>query len=304
MLYILLFVFGYAHGQHHFKSPFEYEGQSILERFEAPEGFEIRAYPEGSFASMLQNLSLKKNCTVPLRSDGIACPSLQGCAVVNWPIKDRPDRQCTDTVIGLWIHYLLDLGAEDEQISFTIPVKSSLGQVQYSLADWRKGIRINQETTAPEKTIVRLRGILDESNQGYIDEIYRLIYSASLSMSLEHIPTQNISSIQVGDVLIRQGHVQIILNLADKVECTDAERANCQDILVMIGDGNMSNYKGTEMRVTGNPARGPWKNLRITNGKVFGEYNLYRFKPFRPKPAPVELLPVRNVQDISVSAQH
>lgn len=250
----------------------------LQEVFPPPEGFRHRSYGENSFPWALQNLPLKPDCTEILRADGKKYRIVKNgkerdapcSAVVQWPILD-PNRQCIDTIIGLYTDWLYQFSSS-ASMTFQVPMNHTLEPLSFE--DWQTNPRwykLKQQYTEPEI----------DADLGDIASYQRFLYAfvdtTRFIQSVREV-VDPLKNFEVGHILIRPktakrlGHAYFILNIADPIS------GGGDEPLVITGDGNTKvvvkngkkTHLGTEMRIRGTPGNSPWKKFTIPEGfKVY-----------------------------------
>jgi hypothetical protein len=186
------------------------EGDSIINRFAVPQGFERMHYTENGFESYLGNLPLKPEGSPVLAFNGSVLEKNRVyAAVVDLPIGNKDLHQCADAVMRLRAEYLWRQGRFDEiHFHFTNGF-----DVPYS--KWMQGYRVVIEgnktywTTEPKS--------LSNTYQDfwrYMETIF--MYAGTLSLSKELNPI-DIKDIKIGDVFIQEGspgHAVIVVDMA------------------------------------------------------------------------------------------
>lgn len=186
------------------------KGNTVAERFPAPKGYKIIAATEGSFASYLRELTLKKDGAPVLLYDGSEKGN-QGAhlAVVDLPIGHRNLHQCADAVMRLRAEYLW-ANKEYNAIHFNF---TNGFNAQYS--KWKNGSRIR----VSGNNVYWVGGAKASTDYAsfwkYMEMVFSYAGTLSLSRELKH---RNIEDMQIGDVFIyggSPGHAVIVVNMAE-----------------------------------------------------------------------------------------
>ncbi|MCX6164825.1 MAG: DUF4846 domain-containing protein [Ignavibacteriae bacterium] len=182
---------------------------TILTRFNIPDGFKRISSEKNSFAEFLQNLKLKPEGTLVKNYDGsIKEPRDVYVAVVDIDVGAQDLQQCADAVMRLRAEYLyLQNRFDDIHFNFTNGFKA-----EYS--KWREGYRIivNNNSTSWVKKFGESTSYEDFRN--YLNIVFT--YAGTLSLAKEVKPVE-LSKMQIGDIFIKggsPGHAVIVVDLA------------------------------------------------------------------------------------------
>lgn len=151
-----------------------------------PTGYKHTHTNSGSFANWLLNVSLKKDKTVYLYDGSRKINQAAQFAVLDIPVGNKNLQQCADAVMRLRAEYFYQYKRFDE-IIFT----DNEGSDYYFKPPYDR-----------------------QHFQLYLDKVFGMCGTASLSKQLKHI---DINEIQPGDVLIRggfPGHATIVMDVA------------------------------------------------------------------------------------------
>jgi hypothetical protein len=198
-----------------------------------PPGFERIKPNSNSFTNWLRNVELKKNKTVYLYNGNPKANQTAQFAVLNIPVENKDLQQCADAVMRLRAQYLFDNKRYDEII----------------FRDNEHGVyQFNPPYT--QAHFIK-----------YIDKVFAMCGSASLSKQLKPI---NIKDIEPGDVLIRggfPGHAVILMDVAlnkngKKIYLLAQSYMSAQDIHILKNpmDNNLSPwYEVTDNNIIQTP---------------------------------------------------
>ncbi|OQP56977.1 hypothetical protein A3860_10415 [Niastella vici] len=152
-----------------------------------PAGYKRINYPEGSFATWLRKISIKKDTTVYLYNGQPKKNQRAQYAVLNIPVGNKDLQQCADAVMRLRAMYLY----------------SQKKYMEISFAD-NNGKRYTYPAGADS---IRF--------EHYLEEVFSNCGTASLEKQLH--PVADFGALQPGDVLIKggyPGHCVIVMDMA------------------------------------------------------------------------------------------
>ena len=216
-------------------------GASILERFNTPEGYERVALRKGTFGNYLRMFPLKDAKAKVKLFDGSDKPN-QGAhvAVLDIDVGSQDLQQCADAVMRLRAEYFFNSG-QKEKIAFNFT-----NGFKADFKTWSKGNRIlvsgNNVSWTPEST----------SNSSYNSyrKYMRMVFAYAGTASLEkELKSKDLSSINVGDILIKggyPGHAVIVMDVAkninsgDKIFMLAQSYMPAQDIHILKNPSNRS----------------------------------------------------------------
>ena len=185
------------------------EGRTVETRFQPPEGYVRITEEEGSFASYLRRLPLKKSGTEVMLYNGTTKPAGDVyIAVVDLPIGKRDLHQCADAVIRLRAEYLYGR-KKYEAIHFNF---TNGFRADYS--EWMKGNRIEIENN--RTWWVRKAEPSDSYGNfwSYLETVFMYAGTRSLAAELDAVQRNDM---KIGDVFIQggsPGHAIIIIDMA------------------------------------------------------------------------------------------
>jgi len=214
-------------------------GETLVERFKTPKGYGRVALSKGTFGNYLRNFPLKNaNAKVKLY-DGSDKPNQEAhVAVLDIDVGSYDLQQCADAVMRLRAEYLFNSNQKEEiSFNFTNGFKADF-------RTWSKGNKIlvsgNNVSWTPEPS----SNSSYASFRKYMKMVF--IYAGTASLEKELHP-KNLSSIQVGDVLIRggyPGHAVIVMDVAksktsgDKIFMLAQSYMPAQDVHVLKNPSN------------------------------------------------------------------
>ncbi len=211
-------------------------GNTIIERFDVPQGFMRIETEKESFAYYLQNLPLKQDGIKVKYYDGREKQNDVYLAVVNFSLGERDLQQCADAVIRLRAEYLYSKERYDE-INFNFV---SGFNAEFSKWAAGSGISVNGSNVSWKTNSTNNRSY--KSFQKYLDIVYAYASTLSLDKQLTEKP---LSDLAIGDVFIQggaPGHCVIIVDLAvnettgEKIFILAQSYMPAQDIQILKGD--------------------------------------------------------------------
>ncbi len=190
-------------------TPFISPSNTILTRFQIPEGYERKVTDSSSFATFLRNLQLKEKDAPVKYYDGRIKPNNKVyAAVVDLPIGKRDLHQCADAVMRLRAQYLYEQKKYDSiHFNFTNGFLAD-----YS--NWRSGKRIVVKGNLVEWKPGGLPSDSPEDFWKYLEMVFSYAGTASLEKEMKSIA---LSEMRIGDVFIQggfPGHAVIVVDLA------------------------------------------------------------------------------------------
>ena len=184
------------------------EGASVIERIQAPEGFERIETTAGSFGYYLQHLTLKPHLSPVMHYNGSTKHNKVHAAVIDIPVGNKDLQQCADAIMRLRSEYLYSIKTYDKiHFNFTNGFRADYSK-------WRSGMRIKvagntcswYNTTNESKSYAAF--------EKYLEAVF--MYAGTLSLSKELV-AKPLKDMQIGDVFIQggsPGHAIIILDMA------------------------------------------------------------------------------------------
>jgi Domain of unknown function (4846) len=184
--------------------------ETIIDRFETPEGLVRVAAEPGGFTEWLRGLPLAPAGTPILLHDGREKPDQSsGAAVIDIDIGRADLQQCADVIIRLRAEYLFSRGAfPDIAFDFT-------SGDRYRFRSYAEGITPAVAGNAVSWRQGRRNGASHESLRRWLDIVFT--YAGTMSLSRELSPVESLSDAAVGDALIlpgSPGHAVLIVDMA------------------------------------------------------------------------------------------
>lgn len=182
---------------------------TVITRFNVPEGYKRIVSEKNSFSEYLQNLKLKPEGTLVYTYNGkIKEPRDVYVAVVDIDVGDKDLQQCADAVMRLRAEYLYSQNHFDEiHFNFTNGFNAVYSK-------WRQGYRINVKGNSTSWVKKYNESTSYEDFREYLNIIFT--YAGTLSLAKE-MKSVDLSEIQIGDVFIRggsPGHAVIAVDMA------------------------------------------------------------------------------------------
>ncbi len=167
-------------------------GETITERFPAPEGFQKNQIGQNSFAEFLRNYPLKPQGSPVYHFDGSKKNKEVHVAVLDFPLLKKDLIQCADAIIKLRAEYLFGRGFYN-QIKFKI---TNGMDVPFSEFAKGKRVRVRGNTTT------WIEGKFKKGNNREVfDEYLFFIYSYAGTASLgKELVTVQPKDIKIGDL--------------------------------------------------------------------------------------------------------
>ena len=186
------------------------EGNTIVQRFTPPKGYQRTPASSSSFATFLRNLPLKDKEAKVRYYNGSIKPNTGGyAAVIDLPIGTRDLHQCADAVMRLRADYLFQQKRyEDIHFNFT-------NGFQADYATWRTGNRIRVSGNQVTWKKVVTPSDTKEAYWKYLEMVFSYAGTYSLSRELKPVP---INEMQIGDVFIQggfPGHAVIVVDMVE-----------------------------------------------------------------------------------------
>ena len=184
------------------------EGDTVITRFNVPEGFERMLAPQGSFGRFLQELPLLPDGSLVHYYDGSIKLNSYHEAVLEHTLPGIDLEQCADVVMHLYAEYLYSQ-ERYEEIGFHF-----VNGFYCDFASWAKGMRPNVNG----EEVTWLQSAQPDSSRESFNNYLRIVYAYSSTLSLEkEMAPVSEEELAVGDVFIRggsPGHVVIVVDMA------------------------------------------------------------------------------------------
>ena len=213
--------------------PINPKGNTVMTRFNTPEGYKRESLDSNSFGAFLQHLPLKKDGSEVKEFDGTVKPNYQTyLAVVDLPIGKKDLHQCADAVMRLRADYLFSQ-TRFKDISFRQASGKTL-----SYTTWLGG-------RTPDKTNLWT----------YLESVFNTANTTSLNQQLK---LKAINTLEIGDVFVTgpppgysYGHAIIVVD-----KCFNKEG----NVKFMLAQSYMP---AQEIQILDNPANPgcPWYDL-------------------------------------------
>ncbi|MFS4494880.1 DUF4846 domain-containing protein [Maribacter sp. 2308TA10-17] len=191
-------------------------GNTIVTRFQVPEGFDRISADSNSFSSYLRNLPLKPAGSLVTYFNGDVKPNQNVYdAVVDLPIGKRDLHQCADAVMRLRADYLFQ-NKKYDSIHFNF-----INGFKADYANWRKGKRI---LVKGNKVSWKQNSQASDSAKDfwkYLEMVFSYAGTASLEKEMKSI---SLAEMRIGDVFIKggfPGHALIVVDMAHKKDTNE-----------------------------------------------------------------------------------
>lgn len=230
------------------------EGDTVITRFNVPEGFERMLAPQGSFGRFLQELPLLPDGSLVHYYDGSIKLNSYHEAVLEHTLPGIDLEQCADVVMHLYAEYLYSQ-ERYEEIGFHF-----VNGFYCDFASWAKGMRPNVNG----EEVTWLQSAQPDSSRESFNNYLRIVYAYSSTLSLEkEMAPVSEEELAVGDVFIRggsPGHVVIVVDMAVNPQ-TGEKR-------FMLLQGNMPSQQAHIIKNTFEPGVSPWFSDTFPQGKL------------------------------------
>ncbi|TGL85468.1 hypothetical protein EHQ68_16775 [Leptospira congkakensis] len=188
---------------------------SIKERFTPPNNFNRVSYPDGSFATYLQNFPLKPKGSPVLLYDGRTKTNQVHVAVLDFPLLRDDLIQCADAVMKLRAEYFYSL-KEYDKIQFKISNGMDVGFARFA-----KGERVQVKGN---KTNWKTGKFKKGTGHDVFEDYLRFIYSYAGTISLKsELKKKQINELKPGDVWIEAGSPGHVVMIVDQVTGKDGQ---------------------------------------------------------------------------------
>lgn len=188
------------------------QGETIMTRIKAPEGYKWVVESAGSFGKYLQNLELEPAGTKILdyRKTPIA-NQFEHIAIIKTDIGKKNLQQCADAIIRLRADYLWRHNKHDK-----IEFHFTSGDL-FRWKDYKSGMR--PVLSANNKVRFEKRASYDDTFEGfkkYLEIIF--IYAGTISLNSETTKVTDNKKIKTGDIIVTPGspgHAVIVVGSAE-----------------------------------------------------------------------------------------
>lgn len=246
------------------------EGTTVKKRILLPNKYKRTTYTSNSFSDYVQNYNLKPFGTQVINYDGNPYLYQEGhVGVLELPVPSNGLQQCADALIRIRAEYLWETN-QKEKIGFNFTSGHYCSWKKYA-EGYRPKIRGNQVSF--HKTA--LANSSKENFYKYLNLIF--MYSGTQSLYSELPKTNNISNVEVGDMLIYPGSPGHVIMVVDKA--TNEKDEN----LFIFAQGNTP---AQSVHIVKNPSDlslSPWFQVEIGEYMeiptyYFNEAKFIRFK--------------------------
>lgn len=228
-------------------------GKTILERFDAPAGFDRVQLKEGSFGEYLRTLELKPEGAPARMYDGKVKPNPDiYVSVIDMPISPKDLQSSADALIRLKSEYLFSKN-EFDKIAF------HANKTKYSFTEYAAG---------------------DTSRNKFHEYLDYVMEKVSTPSFCEDLISVKLKDIQVGDIFVQKtspnGHAVVVVDLVKKPDGSK---------LFLLAQ---SYQPAQEIQIISNPSRddiSPWYEAKegtlLTPEWRFLTSDLMRFKDLK-----------------------
>ncbi len=224
------------------------EGMTVTTRFNPPQAYLRVPEEDNSYANYLRSLQLKKHSAIVNHYDGSTKPNRNVyTAVVDLPIGDKDLHQCADAIMRLRAEYLWNEERYDDiHFNFTNGFRCDYSK-------WMQGYRIKVNGNKTEWILTSTPSNDYDSFWSYMELIFMYAGTASLSQELKAV---DISTMEIGDVLIKGGYPGHAVIVIDMVYNTDT-----REKLYMLGQSYMPAQEIQILNNNNDTSLSPWYRL-------------------------------------------
>ncbi|MBT8261744.1 MAG: DUF4846 domain-containing protein [Bacteroidia bacterium] len=184
------------------------EGSVVSDRILLPEGYTRKTYPEGSFQQYIQQYPLENYGAKIINYNGQEYGYQSGhVGIFSLPVPENGLQQCADALIRIRAEYLWDKVRKDE-IGFNFTSGHYFSWKEYA-EGYRPKINGNRVTYFKIAT----QDVSEDNFYRYLNLIF--MYSGTQSLFDELDPVEDISDVEVGDMLIYPGSPGHVIMVAD-----------------------------------------------------------------------------------------
>ncbi len=246
------------------------EGNILKDRVVLPEGFKRIDYTQGSFQEYIRNYKLKPFGSKVINFDGSYYFNQIGhYGVLDIDVPKNGLQQCADALIRIRSEYLWQKNRKDE-IGFNF--------TSGHYCSWKAYAEGYRPKIDGNKVSFHKTAQADASKNNFYKYL-NLIYTYSGTISLFHeLPKVNdISKLEIGDMLIIGGSPGHVVMIGDIIENADGER------LFILFQGNTPAQSVHLLKNLDNSSISPWYELAIEEQISVPGYTFYDAKYVRFK---------------------
>ena len=199
---------------------------TILTRFEPPEGFKRISYENNKFSDWIRNLPLKQSNAGVLDYRGKIFKSKDDttlAAVVNWDIKGKRLEQCMDILVRFYSEYLW---GKNEIVKLILPLP---GGQRIKWTDWQQGFRPKFKGISFDLIKSEKHNPSKNNFNKFLNLVFAESHTQQFYFAYQAIDKQNV---KVGDFIVKKGvkgHAVMIVDLAKNAK---------GDLIALIGQGD------------------------------------------------------------------
>ncbi len=245
-------------------------GATVSERIQPPVGFTRGSYASGTFQKYLQQYPLLEFGSKVINYDGTEYGYQSGhVGILQIPVPSNGLQQCADALIRIRAEYLWEQDRQDE-IGFNFTSGHYCSWIQY--ADGYRP-KINGSKVSFHKSVAA--NASKENFYNYLNLIY--MYAGTQSLFTELPKINDVSAIEVGDMLIYPGSPGHVIMVVDKVENEIGEK------LFIFAQGNTPAQSVHILKNPNDTGLSPWYEIELgayleIPAYYFNEVKFMRFK--------------------------
>jgi hypothetical protein len=246
------------------------EGTTVKQRILLPSNYKRTTYSSTSFSNYIQNYNLKPFGTQVINYDGNPYLYQEGhVGILELPVPSNGLQQCADALIRMRAEYLWETN-QKEKIGFNFTSGHYCSWTKYA-EGYRpkiKGSKVAYYKTAAANTS-------KENFYKYLNLIF--MYSGTQSLYSELPKINNISKVEVGDMLIYPGSPGHVIMVVDKATNDKGEN------LFIFAQGNTPAQSVHIIKNPSDLSLSPWFQVEIgaymeIPTYYFNEAKFIRFK--------------------------
>ena len=241
------------------------EGQTVAARVRVLDSFTRVEAVASSFSRYVQHYALKPAEAEVVNFDGNSYWYQEGhVGVLDIPVPSNGLQQCADALIRIRSEYLWEHGQKDK-IGFKFTSGHYCSWSKYA-AGYRPTVNGNKVTFSKKAT----PNTSKDNFYKYLNLIYT--YAGTYSLAQELPEVNNLSDVEIGDILVYPGFPGHVMMIADIIENQKGERR------FLFFQGNTPAQSVHIIKNSANRGESPWYNLR---GLTSLETPIYTFSSFK-----------------------
>ena len=245
-------------------------GATVSERIKLPKGFTRSVYPEGTFQNYLQQYPLQEFGSKVINYDGSEYGYQSGhVGILEISVPPNGLQQCADALMRIRAEYLWEQDKKDE-----IGFKFTSGHY-CSWTKYAEGYRPKVNGSRVSFHKIASRNTSKENFYKYLNLIY--MYAGTQSLFDELPKVNDVSSIEVGDMLIYPGSPGHVIMVVDKAKGEGGEK------LFIFAQGNTPAQSVHIIKNPNDASVSPWYEIELgayleIPTYYFNEVKFMRFK--------------------------